>query len=387
MKRLIYTSLIAATAFAASAREDVVMTVNTADTLLEYVVPTVNSVEVKFLDEGNTLNIFQDGSLSHKIATDDISAINFGIETTTLRITEADGTVAKFASIPTILRRVAESIGSPTVLAFGTVEAATPGDFVSGDYGVYLSLSPSVLYQGTFRLEDLSSSVSVQLIKYGEGGGREWLLDEVESGTVTTSLDRKSQAVTIELEANFTDGTTISVDYQGKPTDLDTSASFDDMFPDQIYGNEMYYYNADGVLTFYGEVTAVKMASRTNNQKRFTFTTNPDSGYGTSQFYLQVSADLFNQGKIYMPEAPDKSWSLVYGEFQVCANEPHESSMDSGYYKNIADNGNMRISVNDDGTYSIFIDIQMFYDNAANGLTHSGRPDQLILNYTGPVTE
>jgi hypothetical protein len=61
--------------------------------------------------------------------------------------------------------------------------------------------------------------------------------------------------------------------------------------------------------------------------------------------------------------------------------------MDSGYYKNIADNGEMKISTNEDGTYSIYVNIQMFYDNAANALTHSGRPDRLIINYTGEVTQ
>jgi hypothetical protein len=55
--------------------------------------------------------------------------------------------------------------------------------------------------------------------------------------------------------------------------------------------------------------------------------------------------------------------------------------MESGYYKNIADNGYFRVDDNGDGTYNIFFDAQFFYNNAANGLTHSGNPSRLILNY------
>ncbi len=386
MKRVIYTVIIAATALQLSAREDAVMNINTADTCRQFVVPEVESVEVKLANEASELQVIESGETTATFPIADITSINFGIETTVMKVTNPDGTISKYSEIPTMIRRVAESIGSPTLLAFGTVAAETPADLTSGDYGVCLTISPSVLYQGTFALEEVSSSVSVQMIKYGEGGGREWLVDEIQSGTITSSLDRKSQTVTLALEVTFADGTTLSVDYQGKPTDVATDQSFDEMFTDQIYGNEMYYYNADGDLTFYGEITGVKMATK-SSKKHFTFTTNPETGYTASQFYLQVSPDLFNTGKISMPDAPDKSWSLVYGEFQVFANEPHDSAMDSGYYKNIADNGEMKISTNDDGTYSIYVNIQMFYDNAANGLTHSGRPDRLIINYTGEVTQ
>lgn len=335
-----------------------------------------------FTNNGEGLNIAQGEKNLGSFDVADIKQLNVTKGTVNVSITRPDGTQYNYQGIPQLLRQTSESVGDPVLFGLGTIASSTAAGLCSGEYGVYLSVSPSLINTGELDVESVGSSVKVQLVKY-EDGGRKWLLESPVSGTVNTSLNNKTKDQTVVADVVYEDGTELAINYTGAATDI-TEGAMSDMIPDQVYGNVLLYYNADSVLTTSATITGYSTATKKNNgeqQIRFTFKTDPESNYSASQFYVQFSPTLINQGKYNAPDAPDKSWIFKYGEIELYANEPHASSMDSGYYKNLADNGTFRIDQNEDGTYNIFFDIQFFYNNAANNLTHSGNPSRVVINY------
>ena len=65
---------------------------------------------------------------------------------------------------------------------------------------------------------------------------------------------------------------------------------------------------------------------------------------------------------------------------QLYGNDPSDPS---AQYKNCADNGTMKVALNDDGTYELFIEVQNYYNNYMG--THLGTPEKSILIYVGAV--
>lgn len=345
-------------------------------------VGTAGLVKGTFTDEGAGLQLSTDDNVIGEYNISDITKLSIGKGEITMSVFMPDGQQYNYSSVPTLLRQSPESIGDPTVFGLGTVAAEKPADLCDGEFGLYLSLSPSVVNAGTFYLDQIASSVKVQLVKYTEGG-REWLFESPVDGAIYTNLNAKTKVQTIVLQMIYEDGTTIMLDYKGVPTDV-TDDSMSDMLPDQVYGNELYHYDADNVLQTHVQITGISVTTKKSqgeSQLRFTFKTDPEITYGSSSFYLQVSPRIVNQGKLYAPEAGDNTWQVAFGELQMSGPMPHASASDQGYYMNIADNGYIRVDQNEDGSYNIFFDAQFFYDNAANNLTHSGNPSRLIINY------
>lgn len=383
MMKQIIAALSLSLAFGAWADEQAVLNVNLADgSTKTFNVNEAGVFSGAFTNDGASLELQQDGSAISTFNVADITKMSVGKTALALSVIMPDGTQYNYNSLPTLLRETSESIGDPTYFGLGTVTSTTAKGLCDGEFGLYLSFSPSVINKGEFDVASYGSSFKVQLVKYTEGG-REWLLESPVSGTISSSLNAKTKAETINIHVLYEDGTELLAAYSGVPTDL-AEGSMSDMIPDQVYDNVLLHYNADSVLTTSTTITGYSTTTKKRNgesQIRFTFSTDPQLTYSSSQFYIQVSPTVINEGKMSAPDAPDYSWIFKYGEIELYSNEPHASSADSGYYKNIADNGTFRVDKNEDGTYNIFFDIQFFYNNAANSLTHSGNPSRVIVNF------
>lgn len=293
-----------------------------------------------------------------------------------LAVTPAGGETQKFSSIPVLFRQSPSETGGATIFGLGTVDAESPADLVAGEYGVCFSLSAATLYTPDLDLAENKDSYTLKLIKY-ENGELDYVLDEVESGSLTTAVDNKTRKVTVALNAKFTDGTEIMVDYCGAATAAET---VEDMIPAVKYGNEFYYYNASGDLAIYSEISGVThKVSAYSGKHTFTFTPVSDSVFDVIKFEVEGDAfdTIFDGEEHAMAETA--GWSFRYSSFQL---DGYSESWQSDY-KNHADNGTMRCKKNEDGTYEIFFDVQNYYDNFSG--KHNGTPEKILINYVGTV--
>ena len=210
-------------------------------------------------------------------------------------------------------------------------------------------------------------------MKYTEGGS-EYILDNVSEGTLTTAIDRKSGNVTLKIDALFDDGTEVSADYKGAVKSVETLSG---MIPGIVYGNEFFYYDLNGNQSIHANVESVDH-TYSSYSKKHTFYFYTDSQKVYDDIKLVIEEDLINAGTLNLSET--KGWSFQHGVIQLYGNDPSDPS---AQYKNCADNGTMKVALNDDGTYELFIEVQNYYNNYMG--THLGTPEKIILNYVGAV--
>lgn len=280
--------------------------------------------------------------------------------------------MVEYTAIPTLLRQTGAT-GEATQFGFGNVTAETPAELTAGEYGVYFSLSPSKVYNGTVDLATESSSYVLKLVKYVEGAS-EFILDKVTSGSITTSINSKTQKVTLDINAEFDDGTVITAKYEGSVKNV---TSIEEMLPGKSYGNEVFGYSNEGVES-HATITGFS-ASKSDYTGDTTLKFKMDSYIGTAnEIRIVMTEDLINSNAGTFDMATTIGWQFRCGGVQLY-NVP--DSDPSKPYKNIADNGTMKVIVNDDGTYEVFVDVQNYYDNSFG--THQGDGYRVILNYVG----
>lgn len=310
----------------------------------------------------------KDGS-TQEFNVEAIENVSFEYVEPAFTVTLADGTKAEYAAIPSLLRQTGAT-GEATQFGFGNVAAETPADLTAGEYGVYFSLSPTKVYNGSIDLATETSSYVLKLVKYVEGAS-EFILEKVTSGTITTSLNSKTQKVTVDINAEFDDGTVLAAKYEGAAKNI---TNIEDMLPGKAYGNEVYYTSPYGES--HANITSLKVSTSSG---KTTLKFGLDSYIG-SYDYVQIKLeDSFlesNPGTFNMTEVT--GWELKCGSVQLC-NVPDSDS--SKEYKNVADNGTMKFIANADGSYEIFIEVENYYNN--NMGTHMGDGTKVVFNFVG----
>lgn len=309
---------------------------------------------------------------------EDINQIEFNIDhiEEAFTVTPAGGQKVIYSTIPSMLRVKAETTGDPTQFAFGTVEATTAESLIEGEYGVWLTVSAAKLYNGEFDLSESSDSYTLKLAKYTDGQAE--VLEKVTQGTLTTKLNNKNRKVTIELNATFEDGTTITVSYEGIPTDVESVAG---MIPAKKYGNELFYTTVDQTEQ-HTTIESLKV-SRSSFSGKTTYTFNLADNINMSDYEarLVLTSDLLEslekgvQHELQMAETI--GWEFRLGNIQLYCTSKDDPSYN---YMNQADNGTMKITINEDDTYEFFVDITNSYSNYMG--THTD-PQRVILHYAG----
>ena len=309
----------------------------------------------------------------------DVEMVNFDVRVTedAFTVTPPAGDAAAYTTIPTMLRVAAASgSGNPTLFGFGTVAATAAEDLTTGEYGVYISLSASKVYNGDVDLATEKDSYTVKLVKYTEGGA-EYILDEVTEGTLSTSLNSKTRKVTLTLDAVMKDGTAVTAKYEGVPADVE---SIEAMVPAIQYSNVGYYYDADGKESVVNIEKKKKKYSSYSKATTFTFVFDGYLG-GQDEATLVIPDAIFESGEteFNLPEA--NGWQFKLG-YMIQLYGP-TGNADRDKYSNVADNGKMKVKKIDDNTYELFIEVQNYYNNYMG--THLGTPQKVIINYSGAI--
>lgn len=285
-------------------------------------------------------------------------------------VTLPDGTTAEYPAIPSLLRQTGAT-GEATQFGFGNVAAETPADLTAGEYGVYFSLSPSKVYNGSVDLATETSSYVLKLVKYAEGAS-EFILEKVTSGTITTSINNKTQKVTVDINAEFDDGTVLAAKYEGAAKNV---TNIEDMLPGKAYGNEVYCAGPSGES--HANITSLTVSTSASGKTTLNF--GLDSYIGSSdnvQIKLEESFLESNPGTFNMAEVT--GWELKCGSVSVC-NVPDSDS--NKQYKNVVDNGTMKFIANADGSYEIFIEVENYYNNFMG--SHIGDGTKVVFNFVG----
>lgn len=143
------------------------------------------------------------------------------------------------------------------------------------------------------------------------------------------------------------------------------------------FGHLCCLYDLNGNQSIHANVESVDQ-TYSSYSKKHTFYFYTDSQKVYDDIKLVIEEDLINAGTLNLSET--KGWSFQYGVIQLYGNDPSDPS---AQYKNCADNGTMKVALNDDGTYELFIEVQNYYNNYMG--THLGTPEKIILNYVGAV--
>lgn len=307
---------------------------------------------------------------------ENVEKVNFKVTEYNFTITPAKGEMVAYPNVPCLLRVIPEDNSNPTLFGFGNVGGTTPEEIAKGEYGVYLSISPSKVYAGEFDLAENTDSYTLKLVKYTEGGS-EYILDQVTSGTLSTKFNNKTRKVTLELNAVMSDGTAVSAYYDGNATDVE---SMDALVPAKVYGNEAFYTNEDGEES---HAMISKVSKRYSSYSKATTFTITFDGYlgGQEEATIVVSDAMFESGKTEFDLTVAQGWQFKLGYMIQLAGPTGNEERDK--YSNVADNGFMKAKQNEDGTYELFIEIQNYYNNYMG--THMGTPAKVILNYAGEV--
>lgn len=299
-----------------------------------------------------------------------IEKVSFEYIEPAFSVTLKDGTTAEYTTIPTLLRQTGAT-GEATQFGFGNVAAENPAELTAGEYGVYFTLSPSKVYNGSVDLATETSSYALKLVKYVEGAS-EFILDKVTSGTITTSINNKTQKVTVDINAEFDDGTVLAAKYEGAAKNV---TNIEDMLPAKAYGNEVYYTSPYGES--HANITSLTVSTSTSGKTTLKFGLDGYVGYDNKvQIILTEDFIESNPGTFNMNEVA--GWELKCGSVQLC-NVPDSDS--SKPYKNVADNGTMKFIANSDGTYEIFIEVENYYNNYMGD--HKGDGTKVIFNFVG----
>lgn len=332
------------------------------------------------LDEEFMVVTLKDGTIV-KYNVDQVDRVEFDIVHTddAFTVTPEGGPTDAYVTIPSMLRVLPVAAGDPTQFAFGTVEATDAGGLQAGAYGVWLTVSAAKIYNGEVNLAEEKNSYSLTLVKYNPEGDPV-VLENVESGTLSTKINNKNNKVTIALTAVFDNGTAITADYTGLPTDVESVAA---VIPEKQYGNELYYYDLNGNEQKTTVEGAKKSYSSYTGKTTYRFDLsnefNNDSYEARLVLDASISDELSDGEEHIIDMAATEGWEFKYGSIQLY-NTPDSDS--SKPYKNQADNGTLKIKTGDDGSIEVFIDITNSYTNYSGPHTD---PQRVILNYVGTV--
>ncbi len=279
-------------------------------------------------------------------------------------IQPATGNVMKLTAVPTVFRMSPAETGDPYQFGISAVAAETPADARQGEYAVQIKVAPTVMNTSGVDLSD-KSNVIVTLYRYVDGKVDNVWESQV-SGTLTTALNSKTQAVTIDLEADFEDGTSAFVSYVGKVTNVDDLVGLNPPFE---YINQGQYFNYDGTPYGLFDVTSCKMTSGVSYRGlngAYLFELACSNGQ-TCKVY--VKADKIGEEINFATSAFD--YIFLYDNIQIYGKG-------AGMLEGVE--GTIKVVKNDDDTYVIDVDVTNKYLNWGSV---SGTPERVRINFTG----
>ncbi len=287
----------------------------------------------------------------------------------TFRVTTIGGDIDE-GLVGSFFRMAATEVGGATHFALGIPKTDTPAGFSAGDYALWVSLSPSALYNGTLDLESATGSYTIKLMDYAAG----LVVEGAIVGTLTTRSTDDGN-VYIAVKATMSDGTMVETEFFGKPSDVE---SLDGMIPEKKEVNEYVYYNADGKVATQYVVSSVTRTTTGRGLYEFRFVSNEDGSYNCPR--LTVAPELVNAGAIDLANLQPNTFQIKYNMFQLYSPD--------GDYRHIPTNGTMTITRDDAGNYTFHFDaLNDYYTTQSGSTSYGGDNTRLVITYKGSVTE
>ncbi len=303
----------------------------------------------------------------------DIDRVSFEVVSNeySMLVAPASGEAVKLASAPTVFRMLPAEEGNPYGFGIAMVEAAEPAEARNGLYAVQLSVSQLKMNTAGVDLsEGAASGITVTLYKYDAEANVEETYEVQTGGTLTTAVDNKTKAVTINLDATYADGTEVAVEFKGKVTDVE---SLEGLNPPFVYVNKGQRYDADGNPGAIFDVTEAKLLSNAKvcgvaGFEKFEFTLSNDMSC-----YVAVKPEYIGT-EIDFETAPTDAFIVKYDSINY-------GSQDNTAFLPAGINGKLLIVRNDDGSYVIDLD---FYAHCISwGTVNKTSKERVVLNYTG----
>lgn len=327
-----------------------------------------------FTEETEVMTVQLLNGTTAEYNVDDINTVNFSVKTTTLALSIAtpDADPLKLTAIPTVLR-CAGTEGMPYGFGFGLVDGTTAEEMRAGQYAIEMSVPAALMNTGELQLtgNDASGAV-VMLYSYNEEGKVEKVWDKLTDGTVSTALNTKTKAVTLEVNATFEDGTVVRCSYVGSVKDVE---SLEPLNPVPTYDDMMRYFNQDGNLSVLANITGV--TTKTSSGKtRYTFAFDNSSA---KSCYIEIDPTYIGQEINFATLETQNVFNFTYGSIQV--------SGPNSEYRNIGKEGVISVVNNEDGTTTIFADVTNKYETNYGWGTPSvgGTPERVIIKWTGTI--
>lgn len=268
------------------------------------------------------------------------------------------------------------TVGGTTCFAFGDVEAADAEGMLAGKVGVKLGISASKLYNGTIDMADDAESYTFQYIDYAT----RIVYDKVKSGTVTTAQNSEGK-VYVKISATLVDNRVVELEYYGAVTEVE---SLDAMTPAAVAEKAYKYYNADGEVSL-GKDLGTSYLDEYKGSYTFYLIPEGDTKYSSNKVELKVSEDLINAGEVQLSTLADKDCTSTFS-LKFNAGSMQLQSYAAGHgYGLMPDNGTLTITKDDDGNYSIALDVYNNYTtlNYDGSMRTGGDNTRLVLNYQG----
>jgi len=329
-----------------------------------------------------TIILDSENAEGHAIRANWSGAFTLTYEAENIYTVTPDGYEPVEYDMTSVFRIKPASTGDATAFAFGNVAATTPDGLLSGDNAVWFSVSAAKVNTAIDLATD-AGSYTFKYIDYATGT----VYEEVTSGTITTA-QTDGDKVYFTIDATLADGTTISGEYYGTVTDVE---SLDVLIPEVQYGNVILFYDSDGNETVNQEITEVKYSTSKDYTYNVSVTTlyfAPEgSNISDPQACPQLSftEQLVNAGKLNLVDLEDGSlFKINYKSMQLTS---HDDKKYYGY-STYPDNGTVEISRDDDGNYKVLPEVVNSYttSNYNGEATTGGNNSKLILSYKGSVT-
>ena len=268
------------------------------------------------------------------------------------------------------------SVGDATQLAFSDVTASTPKDVQEGKYAIWISVSASKFNNSAVDMATDADSYTFRLIDYATGT----VHDKVTTGTITTAIDFAGQQYT-HVVATLYDGTQVDADYLGPYADVD---NLEPMIPTPVMQNGYHYYNSDGEEVNTAIIDKVLYKDKSSYMILYLYPKGSTSKYDNSRVELQFNTSMLNAGKIDLAQLKDGDmFSLKYTAGGIQLTSPDAKY---GGYSNVPNNGTFTISRDNNGNYSIYLDVTNRYDCKGTNVVNGGDNTRLVVSFKGQPT-
>lgn len=319
--------------------------------------------------ETMTVNLADGSTVTYNV--NDVDKVTFeSVEVQeAFTITPAGGEKIIYETIPTMLRVVPSEEAASMEFGFGTVEATTGAELVTGEYGVWLRLSPTKFGIANFNLAENPDSYLLSVMKYEDGQAVE-TYEKVTEGTLTTAINPKTKAVTLKLSATFEDGTVVTADYTGIPTNVE---SLEGIIPAKQYGNEVLVLNPDGSQMSHFVVSSMTASVSSYSGKT---TLKGYDEFDDEVFKVVADGNVVNKGKLNIPEIEGDAALTINQGYSIQVTSPESSG-----FRNALNNGTASIELDANNEYHVLIEFDNYYTNGYGENLGDGK--HVVISFNG----